>query len=203
VKNGDSPAEPKRLRRLVHIPIIHAPEDLGSQFEFVRQAHLARFGIRSWQQHRAAVARSWGEIRRAVARLPQSAGLIRIYQDGLPICGQEMELVRELAAAGSENHRLILHLVAGGALLMGTEDPTLLLEERRRWLQSGPSQLALLSSYDELMDRRDAFIASRIGATLAPPPELGLLFLGALHRALEKLAEDIRVIPLSHSVGFA
>jgi hypothetical protein len=199
VKNPESPAKPKTSRRLVHIPIVHAPEDLGSQFEAVRQAHLARYGIRSWQQHRAAVARYWGEIRQTVVRLPRPGRLIRIYQDGLPICGQETKLVCELAAAGSENHRLIVHLVAGGALLMGTEDPELLLQERRRWLQAGPSQPALDSSYDELMERRDVFIASRIGATLGPQPELGLLFLGALHRAMEKLAEDIQVIPISRS----
>jgi hypothetical protein len=184
------------LRRLIHIPIIHAAEDLGSQFEPVRQAHVARYGIRGWRQHTETAARFWSEARRLALRLQQPGRLIRIYQDGLPVCGKEIELARELAAAGSENYRLILELLARGALLMGTEDPELLLQERRRWQQAGFSQPASGAPYDALMEQRDLFIASRIDATLASEPELGLLFLGALHRATGKLASDIRVIPL-------
>ena len=65
----------------------------------------------------------------------------RIYQDGLPICGFEERIVRELAKAGSSNHQLILRLLDQGAVLMGTEDSQLLMEEyemqKQRLAQEG------------------------------------------------------------------
>jgi DNA-binding response OmpR family regulator len=39
----------------------------------------------------------------------------------LPVCGRDLEIVAELAKAGSRNHPLLLRLKGRGALLMGTE----------------------------------------------------------------------------------
>ena len=38
----------------------------------------------------------------------------RLYQDGLPRCGQEEAIVRNLAREGSVNHMLLLDLMARG-----------------------------------------------------------------------------------------
>ncbi len=39
------------------------------------------------------------------------------------------EIVSELSASGSRNHRLLMHLMDKGAMIMGTESPELLMEE--------------------------------------------------------------------------
>ncbi|MDA2926036.1 TraB/GumN family protein [Acidobacteria bacterium AH-259-G07] len=133
---------------------------------------------------------------RSLRALPRDGRKIRIYQDGMPVCGQEVELARQLAQKGSANHRLVVDLVERGALLMGTEDPELLCQERGR-LKSGAnlSQDAAASHYDHLMERRDRYIANRINSTLRQG-ELGLVFIGALHRLADKLPEDIEVVQL-------
>ena len=111
---------------------------------------------------------------------------IRIYQDGLPICGFEEKIVRELAKAGSSNHQLILRLLDQGAVLIGTEDPQMLVEEyemqkQRLAQEAGKSATREEQRTDRVLKSRDSFIAERIAATLQEG-EVGLLFLGALHR---------------------
>lgn len=186
------------MRRLIYIPIIHGPEDFGTQLEAVRSAYVARHGFRAWQQHLKAIEQFWRELRQAVRALPEKASALRIYQDGLPVCGRELDLVRQLAAQGSQNHRLLVDLVQEGALLMGTEDPELLRQEQQR--SRGAAALgepARGGRYDELMEQRDRYIAARIDATLPPEGAVGLLFMGALHRVTEYLPKDIEVVPWS------
>jgi len=187
---------------LIHVPIIHSLEDFGSQQEAVRRAYVARYGIRAWQQHLQGVKQFWQAVRHAAQPLAKRAARLRIYQDGLPVCGREAELVRELAAQGSENHRLVLALVERGALLIGTEDPDLLRQEheRSRRLETVP-EVAPGAHYDELMERRDRYVAARIDATLGGEPETGLLFMGALHRVVERLPKDITVTRLPGGPG--
>jgi hypothetical protein len=48
---------------------------------------------------------------------------------------------------------------------------------------------------EELLKKRDRFIARRINSTLRPG-ETGILFLGMLHSLAALLDEDIRVIPV-------
>jgi hypothetical protein len=118
-------------RKLVYIPIVHTLADMGTLGASVQSAKLARLG-RQGLAHSAAVAeRMWKEIERVAGSLPVSPGKVRVYQDGLPVCGREREIVAELAAAGSRNHRLLLSLEARGAALMGAESPELLIEEYR------------------------------------------------------------------------
>jgi AcrR family transcriptional regulator len=185
------------VRRLIYVPIIHGPEDLGSRLEDVRRAYLARYGLRAWQQHLKSVEQFWEEVRHSVRRFPQETRKLRIYQDGLPVCGRELELAQQLAVNGSRNHRLIVELVEQGALLTGTEDPELLKREQERSQDAvGLSQPASASRYDALMEQRDRYIAAQIDATLQAEGEVGLLFMGALHRVVERLPKDIEVVRL-------
>ena len=185
------------MRRLIHVPIIHAPEDFGSHLEAVRKAYVSRHGIRGWQQHLRSVKQFWEDVRRLARPLAKTAATLRIYQDGLPVCGREVPLVRELAAQGSENHRLLLELMERGAVVMGTEDPDLLRQEHERCRRLGALlEVAPGAHYDELMERRDSYIAARIDATLGGEPEMGLLFMGALHKVVERLPQDIHLTRL-------
>ena len=194
------------MRRLVHIPIIHTSADLGSLSRFV-QAHYARVcGKTSWNQREDVVRALWTDIQANLDALHLDAQKTRIYQDGLPICGFEEKIVRELAKAGSSNHQLILRLLEQGAVLMGTEDAQLLMEEyemqKQRLTQEGGKN-STPKEQKEHMDRvlkaRDSFIAERIAATLQEG-EVGLLFLGALHRLDALRSTDIRVETLGDAL---
>jgi hypothetical protein len=181
------------LRKLIHIPIVHGPQDLGSELDAVRTAYVSRFGVRGWQQHLETINQFWNQTRHRLRSLREQAAKLRIYQDGMPVCGRELDLARQLAATGSQNHRLLVELADAGAVLLGTEDPDLLRQEHERAHGGGgTAETAANARYDPLMEARDRYIAHRIDTTLAGN-ELGLLFMGALHRVTEKLPQDIQV----------
>jgi hypothetical protein len=192
------------VKRIIHISVVHTLADLGSLGESVRARYLQRYGAAGWGERQRAVAEFWSDVRRAVGALRLDWRRARIYQDGLPVCGKEEQIVRELAAAGSVNHQLVLELIGKGASLVGTEAPELLLQEyqlQRRGIESSGGADGPRASPGEAADllaARDDFIARRIDATLENG-ETGLLFLGAAHR-LDALRElGVVVEPLSRS----
>ncbi|MBU4270883.1 MAG: hypothetical protein KKE86_07370 [Planctomycetes bacterium] len=197
---------PTTMRRLIHIPIIHNSADLGSLSELV-QAHYGKiFGETSWNQREQVVKALWTDIEANLDALRLDARKTRIYQDGLPICGFEEKIVRELARAGSSNHQLILRLLDRGAVLMGTEDSQLLMEEyeiQKHRLAQKEAESSTRAEQEKQTDRvlkeRDSFIAKRIAATLKEGG-VGLLFLGALHSMDELRSTDIRVETLGDSL---
>jgi hypothetical protein len=141
----------------------------------------------------------WKQIEGVAAGLEITAGAVLVYQDGLPVCGREREIVSELAGAGSRNHRLLLDLQARGATLMGTESPELLVEEYQLATAAFASGTALKGDRrqqelrDSLLEKRDRFIARRINTTLGAG-ESGILFLGMLHQAAKYLDSGIDVV---------
>ena len=184
------------MRRLVHIPIIHSAADLGSLSELVRTHYAKVVGTDSWSQREQIVQSLWTDIQTSLDALHLDYRKARIYQDGLPICGFEERIVRELAHAGSSNHQLILRLLDEGATLMGTEDPGMLIEEfemQKRHL-AGPANPARphKGHPDRVLQARDAFVVKRIADTLQDG-EVGLLFLGALHRLDTIRFTDLRL----------
>jgi hypothetical protein len=193
-----SAERPTTMRRLIRIPIIHSVVEFGSLAESVRANYAKILDEASWQRRERAIEELWRHIRDKVLALPLDYRRVRIYQDGLPVCGFEEKIVREIARAGSPNHQLILELMARGTALEGSEDPQLLMEEyetQKRKLEKGSAadQAGQESARsDELLAARDRFIAARIEETLQEG-ETGLLFLGALHRFDELRSSDIRV----------
>ncbi len=176
------------MKRVVLIPVVHNVSDLGSLAESVRARYLEHFGPAAWKHREHAVERLWSAIRTAIDALGLDYARVRVYQDGLPVCGKEEQIVRELAGAGSLNHQLVLELVGKGAALVGTEDPGLLIREyqlQRRLMDpaAAPASAASPSPGEaaDLLAARDRFIAGRIAATLQDG-ETGLVFLGAAHR---------------------
>jgi hypothetical protein len=194
------------MRKLVHIPIIHTSADLGSLSKLVRAHYTRVCGKMSWNQRDDVLKALWTDIEANLDALHLDAQKARIYQDGLPICGFEERIVRELAKAGSSNHQLILRLLEQGATLMGTEDSQLLMEEyeiQKQRLAQAVNKKSTPRDQEEHMDRvlkaRDSFIAERIANTLQEG-EVGLLFLGALHRLDALKATDIRVEMLGEGI---
>jgi len=175
------------MRKLLYIPIVHAPEDFGSHLAEVKSQYIARHGLPKWRDHTETLDKFWRELSEALLTLPVDYTKVNVYQDSLPVCGRELEIVEKLARDGNRNYQLLFKLVKKGATVMGSEDPSLLIEERDRIARQH-----VANSYDDLMGRRDEYIAQRIASTLKDE-EIGLLLMGALHRVVERLPKDIQV----------
>ncbi len=189
-------------RTLIYIPIIHTLADMGALDKSVSRVTLRKMGRVSLKRKVNAVDKLWTKIEKGIDDLDLPYETVRIYQDGLPVCGKEAEIVRDLASAGSRNHQLLLRLAEGGGTLMGTESTELLVEEyglMKKILSPGDgSEAAKIESRhkalsDSLLKRRDQYIAHRINSTLQPG-ETAILFLGMLHSLTALLSEDIRII---------
>lgn len=198
--SGDSGSGEKRT--LIYLPILHTQADMGSLGESVQRETLRKLGRIALRRKDQAIDKVWTQIEQVIAGLALDYPKTRLYQDGLPVCGREEGIVRDLARRGSRNHQLLVQLMAQGATLMGTESAELLRQEYelvKRTLGAGPTsapagmtarQEALSQ---ELLQRRDRYIAARINATLKAG-ETGILFLGMLHSLENWLDQDIRVI---------
>lgn len=185
------------MRTLIVIPIIHTAQDMGSLLGKIRREYVTRYGHEKWTEHLKSIDDVWVGIRQMITALALPYASVRLYQDGLPVCGKEADIVRDVAAQGSKNHQLLLDLMEQGARLMGTEDPRLLLEEYQFhqgasgcWSLGHNSQREYQSQ--RLLVERDQFIAQRIRGTLLAG-EIGLLFMGLTHSVEKHLDADILV----------
>jgi hypothetical protein len=189
-------------RVLIYLPIVHTLADMGGLGENVAQKALQKFGEKIYSDKNKAIDSIWSNIEQVVEALPLDWDKVRLYQDGLPVCGREREIVTDLAQAGSRNHQLLLRLMHKGATLMGTESADLLVLEYQLARQalaaegtariSEGSQTTQTGGDDPLLKRRDQYIAQRINETLKPG-EVGILLLGMLHSLEALLDQDIGV----------
>lgn len=194
------------MRRLIHVPIVHSQTDLGPIQERVRQTYIEKAGEEAWKASREAVTEFWNAMEIAMDRIPFDYTKVRLYQDGLPVCGLEEKIVRDLAQQGGANYRILLKLADRGAKIEGTEDPDLLRREYELIMTDlpastgsgieGTGKAESAEVFRDLLDCRDCFIAQRIDKTLQAG-ETGILFLGALHRATAMLPDTIQVTSLS------
>jgi len=188
-------------RVLIHVPIIHTQVDMGTLGDRIKRELAQRFGEHWWQSKANLIERAWDDIEAALINPDIPYERVRMYQDGLPVCGRELDIVKELAAAGSRNHRLLLEMARRGATVMGTESGELLVEEygRVRRLLASSESLAkdenVKSSGVALIQKRDRFIARQIDTTLTRG-EIGILFLGMLHSVAAFLPAEIRFLSL-------
>jgi len=200
------------MRLLILVPIIHTEQDMGSFSEQVKRAYVQKHGPAKWEQHLEVIHGLWSGICQLIYQLIEALALpyakIRLYQDGLPECGREEEIVKEVAGLGSKNHQLLLDLMQKGATLMGTESPGLLMQEltllRARLTASPVSEKAeaapVIDEGRKLLTERDHYIAQRINDTLCTD-EIGLLFLGMAHSVEALLHPDIEVKNLLPSLS--
>lgn len=189
------------MRQLIYVPIIHTMVDMGSKSEALKQEYLRRFGVARWERSRQVIDEAWEGIRAKLLALTLPWERVRIYQDGLPVSGRELEIAQDVAAQGSKNYQLVIELVLRGARLMGTESPELLTREyahikRIADAKTDAEREEAMRSYaaesSEILKERDAFIAQRIAETLEEG-EVGLLFLGMMHEVDRLLPEAIQV----------
>lgn len=120
---------PADRRTLILIPIIHTEADMGALSEPIQRMKATKLGEESLERNAEMVNQLWTQIEQTLEGLAISYERVRVYQDGLPVCGRELEIVNELATAGSRNHQLLLKLKAKGATIMGSESSEFLVEE--------------------------------------------------------------------------
>jgi hypothetical protein len=180
------------MRALIYFPIIHSPQDLGSLSQVAGT-------LRTNEQENNyldAVTHFWEMIATTIDELKLDYKALKLYQDGLPVCEKEKEIVAEVAESGSQNYRLLQSLSLKGAVLIGTESPKLLAKEYAlitQLLNAVDSTEICSENAQTLLNQRDEYIAQRIDETLQDN-EMGILFLGLLHNIETKLPKDILVI---------
>src|SRR3990170_6624785 len=183
------------MRKLIYVPIVHSEVDFGSLTHNLRKRYIDHFGLSGWRQRVKGIDALWEEIRRRILALEIDFRKLKVYQDGLPICGRELEIVRDLARQGSKNHLLLMELAERGATIMGTEDTQLLVEEYLRLrdgLERDDETGDRVTPGEDLLHRRDLYVAKRIRETLRDG-ETGILFIGLLHEVDEKLCQDMEI----------
>ena len=189
------------MRQLIYVPIVHTIADLGSRRDSLKQDFIREFGAELWAKSCEVIEEVWDGISAKLLSLPLPWERVRIYQDGLPVSGRELEIAGEVAAQESRNYRLVLELVQRGGTLMGTESPALLRREytyieRIAQAETETEREEAKRSYEaesaEILGARDAFIAKRIAETLKEG-EVGIIFLGLLHQVDRLLPEDIEL----------
>lgn len=198
------------MRNLIYIPIVHTEADLGSMANAFKQEYSRQYSKEHYQEHVQSVDQMWDLLTRNITLLDLDWTRVRVYQDGLPVCGRELEIVRDLAQKGSKNHQLLQTILVKGATLEGTEDKNLLLEEYRQFQKIFSTTLPaekkrLLDAYKQrsetLLRERDRFIANQIASTLREN-ETGLLFIGMLHKVDQYLPPEIQVSSLIYRLPF-
>jgi len=190
------------MRKLIVIRIVHAPTDMGSASAGLEKAGISTLGRVRWQENQKKIESFWLELEKEVEDLGLDVEKLRIYQDGLPCAGALGErIVRETAAKGSKNYQIVQKLMDRGAKIEATESADLLrleygyikalleakTDEERRGAEERYNQVK-----DNLLEERDLFIARAIDVSLKDG-ETGLLFIGASHSVLQKIAGDIEV----------
>ena len=189
------------MRALIYFPIIHSHKDLGTLDKRVSDLRTDEQA----DKYLDATEHFWKMVETTIEDLELVYSHLRLYQDGLPVCGKEQEIVAEVAeSAGSQNFKLLQKLHQKGAVLMGTESPELLVQEHALMTQllkpGEPTEISLKTA-QELLNKRDDYIAQRIDKTLQDN-EMGLLFLGLMHNIEKKLPQDIVLIqPLGKLPG--
>jgi len=188
------------MRTLIYVPVIHTSADLGSLAKDVTKRGIADIGEDVWEKHIAAVEKFWDAISGYFDSIDVSG--MKIYQDGMVADGEVgQKIVEEGAKSGSRNYELVARLLKRGAILVKTEDFKLVREELDRLValtqaKSIAHKLSAFIKYklvkDRLLDKRDKFIAKRIGESLSHG-ETGIIFIGAYHNIKKRLPASIRI----------
>ncbi|MHC9543088.1 MAG: hypothetical protein AB9903_26565 [Vulcanimicrobiota bacterium] len=193
------------MKKLLIVPILHSEVDMGSMKDTMKEEYIRQYGIARWNEHVSLIRELWNEIRKRLFGINLDYGSVHVYQDGLPLCGKEHEIVRDIVNKGSDNYRIVQDLVQKGAHLEGTEDPKLLLKElsclkNYTALDAVEKNKEVLNTFEHelelIMKERDQYIAARIAGTLGEG-ESGILFIGLKHNVPQWLPKDISFTHLS------
>jgi hypothetical protein len=190
------------MRTLIYVPVIHTSADLGSIAEHVAKKGISDLGAQLWEKHKRTVEGFWNVVSDYFESMDVNG--VKIYQDGM-VADDEVgrKIVEDTARAGSKNYQLILRLLERGAVLIKTEDLSLVRKEYDRLqaivrARSITRKLIAFAKYKlvktALLNKRDVFIAERIEQTLQAG-ETGILFIGAFHHVKKRLKHGLGPCP--------
>jgi hypothetical protein len=190
------------MRKLLYFPIIHSGADMGSFAASHTQKGEVEFGKEFWDSHISTVSKYWEMIGQYCSLVDCKNKTVKIYQDGMVIDGEiARKIIEDSVKAGSKNYEIISDLVFKGAIIVRTEELSLVKKEidlLKTIPSSGPAILKIIRILwfkilrARLLHQRDKFIAGRIAETLGPN-ETGIIFIGAYHEILKRLPKDIHV----------
>lgn len=194
------------MRQLLYFLIIHNQADLGSLKEKLSIEGERKYGKAEWEKHIQQVQKSWDKIEKFIEEYTNTNSIspdkAKLYQDGLPAAGEiGLKIVKDVAKQGSRNYQILEDLISKGASLEEAESKELLMEEYEyisRILKAETPTERLKHSVlyqdvaQELLDKRDGYIARKINETLKED-EIGILFLGGRHSIVDKLDKSIAV----------
>jgi hypothetical protein len=188
------------MRNLYVIPIIHMSADMGSMASTLDNKAAAKLTPALWQRHKEIVSAFWDSIGQFSSVLDVND--LKVYQDGLVVDGEEgLRIVRECVSQGSKNYEIVGRLLGRGAVLVKTESLSLVKQEynyiTKMTHSKSPKEREVATlryklARGKLLKQRDEFIAGRINETLVEG-ETGILFIGAYHDVVHRLAPDIKV----------
>ena len=189
------------MKKLYLIPIIHTSADMGSLAPTLDKKASVELQPELWQKHKGIVVGFWDSISRFVDSLNVNG--YRVYQDGLVTDGMEgLRIIREGISQGSRNYDIVGKLLERGAVLVKTEDLSLVKQEyshitkmtgSKSLKERGAAALRYKLAKGKLLKQRDDFIAKRIAESLGEG-ETGILFIGAYHSITPNLPADIKVV---------
>lgn len=187
------------MPRLLYVPILHTEKEAGA---------IAKIAPPLPEKQTAVLLKEmWDGIQKKIEDLKPEWKKLRIYQEALPLCGQEEKIVRDLAEKESLNHHLLKSFMERGSPLEGTEDANLLLKEydllsKLFHLKEEERNLeAYQKSSEETLIQRDQFIAGRVRETLKEG-ETGLLFMGIRHKVDQLLRADYEITYIIYRIPF-
>lgn len=200
------------MRILYYVPIIHTSEEYGTLSPAIRQASINHLGENVFEKFQEEIHAYWQLIEERIEKTVRYFNGLLIYQDSFPVGTRDkiLEFFGHLLQdhpQKSPNFNLVKKLLDKGAILEGTENMNLVLEQMKIYqlVCKTPSPLEqnviLVENAvrtKEITRRRDVFIAQRICDTL-PENGRGILFIGRDHDViteLNKLSEKITVISL-------
>jgi hypothetical protein len=188
------------MRRLYLVPIIHMSADMGSIASALDKGAADTLGPELLQRHRDTVSGFWYSLDRFFSSL--GVRDFKVYQDGLIADGEEgLRIVKQGINQGSKNYQLVGELLKRGAVLTKTEDLPLVKREygyltkiaySKSLKEREVAALRYRLAQSRLLRQRDSYITQRINTTLREG-ESGILFIGANHDIIPRLAKDISV----------
>jgi len=116
------------LRKLYLVPIIHMSIDMGSLAPDFEETSIKVLGQKIWQKHKEIISGFWDSIEQFFRSIDVKG--FKVYQDGLIVDGAEgIRIIKEGITQGSKNYQIIGDLLERGAVLVKTEDFSLVKEE--------------------------------------------------------------------------
>jgi hypothetical protein len=174
---------------------------MGSIAPILSEISAVALGKELWDKHQKTISKFWDSIARFFDSMEISN--FKIYQDGLVAAGEDgLRIVNEGVRQGSVNYEIISGLLRRGAILIKTEDISLVKREygyikkltgAKSLREREAAALRYKLAQRKLLEERDNFIARTIDGTLQEG-DTGILFIGAYHEVLSKLPADIRVV---------